>query len=123
VSEMPDGPELDPRFIPAVDVIGRTGCKSFELRHHGGPDDHDVDGPLVWCAVATYPDGRFEVDASGDPVRAVLRLCERLIDGGVCVHCHRPSIFSEDITTAPFDALGCVTAWDPELKTFRRGCE
>lgn len=120
----------DARFIAAVDLIKRTGAKDFRI----GYSDEEDGEPIVWYAVATYnrsenmppefPDVVLgDVDASFNPVQAVLRLCERLIDGGECWHCHQMTIFISDITVDPFDKIGCVYAWDPELKTFRRSCE
>lgn len=121
---------LDPKFIAGVELIQRTGAKDFRV----GWSDEDDGPPTVWYAVATYkrPAGTprwtpGEAAAALDPVRAVLRLCEQLIDGGTCAHCHRPTIFDDNPTDTPIDdlldAMGCVYAWDPELKTFRRGCE
>lgn len=117
----------DPRFVAGVALIGRTGASEFQIRY----DDEQV--PVIWVALAGYkstdeslppaPGMRYECDASVDPVRAVLRLCERLIDGGECQHCHRPTIFVPDTDTSLLDQMGCVYAWDPELATFRRGCE
>ena len=117
---------LDPRFVAGVDLIGRTGAKDFRV----GWSDEDDGPPTVWYAVATYkrPPGTpkwtpGEAAAALDPVKAVLRLCEQLIDGGTCAHCGKPTIFVADTDTELLDLMGCVYAWDPELETFRRGCE
>lgn len=112
------GPVADAKLTAGVDFIRRTGSKTFQLRYS------DDEQPVVWIAVAGYPDERHEVDASLDPIRAVLRLCERLADGGQCVHCGRPTGLDPDtIETMPLNDLICWYQFDPELRTFRRGCE
>jgi hypothetical protein len=112
-------PPADPRLAAAVALIGRTGADSFQLRFN------DDEAPVVWIAVAEYSSlGHHETDASLDPVRAVLRLAERLVDGGQCMHCRRPSGLDPDsVETMPLDTLVCWYQYDPELRTFRRGCE
>ncbi len=129
-------PVLPPAALAAFELIGRTGAENLELRYSDPADDGD-DGPVVWMAVARYPVTidlsrpsapagryRFEVDAAMNPAGAVLRLAERLIDGGECTHCHRPTIFDADpLGAGPLDAMGCVYRFDPELATYRRTCE
>jgi hypothetical protein len=110
--------ELDPRAAAGVKMIGRTGATSIQIRYQ------DDEQPVVWMAVGEWTGGRQEVGAGFDPTRAVLRLCEQVIDGGQCAHCHRPTGFEPDqLDTMPFDPLVCWYQWDPELATFRRGCE
>lgn len=121
----------DARMIAGVRMLERTGARSFRV----GYSDEDDGPPTVWYAVATWRIGtdgrplanggreRHEAAAALDPVTATLRLCERVIDGGQCTHCGRPTIFVTDTDTSVLDALGCVYAWDPELATFRRDCE
>lgn len=117
--------DLDLRLVAGVEMIGRTGSTGFEMRWSGGPDDDTCGDLVVWTAVATFSKDRAEAAASLDPVEAVMRLCEQLVDGGQCTHCRRPTSFLPDLDYDPslLEALTCVTAWDPELKTFRRGCE
>jgi len=125
-------PDLDPRFGAAVQLLERTGARQFRI----GYSDPDQGGPVVWWATATWgmdpstgkpmaKGGRLMHEAAGamNGLRAVLRLCETVIDGGECSHCHLPTIFVEDSDTELLDRMGCVYAWDPELATFRRGCE
>jgi hypothetical protein len=100
---------LDPKFMAGVALIGRTGAKNFRVGY-SDPDDGE---PTVWYAAAGSDLGG-EAGAALDPVKAVMRLCEQLIDGGTCTHCHQLTIFDDNPG---------VYAWDPELATFRRGCE
>lgn len=108
----------------AIEFIRRTGAKQIQIRYS---DDED---PTVWFVVALYGKkgpGAFnaiEVDASMTPLRAALRLCERIADGGQCAHCKRPCGLEPDrLDRMPFDELICWYQYDPELKVFRRGCE
>lgn len=107
----------DPRFVAAVDLVGRTGAKGFQMRWS---DDEE---PTVWIAVADYGDGH-EAAAALHPLPAVLRLIEQLIDGGLCAHCRRPSAVSDDWQhEQPLDEVFCWYVFDPERKTYRRSCE
>ncbi len=119
---------MDPRFIAAIDMIRRTGARSTQIRWS---DDED---PTIWFVVAEHrigPDGRpategtqaSSVAAGLHPLDAALRLCDDLIDGAACTHCHRPTGFSHDFERMPADHLICWYTWDPDLATFRRGCE
>lgn len=111
------GPPPDPRMQAAIKMIGRTGAQEFQLRYS------DDEKPIVWMAVARWGK-QHEVGASLNPVVACIRLLETVIDGGECAHCHRPSGISDDFsTTMPLDDLVCWYVFDPEMVTFRRGCE
>jgi len=115
-----NAPHEDPRFAAAIALIGRTGAKSTQIRYS------DDEQPVVWMAVAEYPRGRWDAAAGRDPLTAVLRLCETLMDGGTCAHCGRPTGFDaddQDFDQLGTDAIICWTQWDPELKTFRRHCK
>lgn len=120
----------DPRIVPAITLLRRTGARSVQIRYH------DDETPTVWLAVVEYwldADGlpsatdtgraAWDVDAGHHPLEALLRLCARRIDGAVCAHCHRPTAFNEDLSPTFADATLCWYGWDPELTTFRRGCE
>lgn len=120
---MSDTPSLDPRFIAAVDLLGRTGVKQLRVAY----SDEEQGLPVVWWAAGSWKEHGYEAAAALDPATAVLRLCERVIDGAECTHCHKPTMFEMDMPIgtaldAFADALMCVYAWDPELSTFRRGC-
>ena len=111
-------PENEAKVLAGVHLIGRTGATNVQIRFS------DEETPVVWMAVAIYESGA-EADGGLDPVTALMRLCERLVDGGECKHCHKPTAFYEDLIEVP-TLLGqtlCIYMWDPELKTFRRGCE
>lgn len=110
--------DQDPRVTAAIAMIGRTGAGEFQIRYC------DEEQPVVWMAMAYWPTHKtWEVAAAMHPERAVFRLCEQIIDGGTCTHCGKPTIFTADSETELIDQVGCVYAWDPELRTYRRGCE
>lgn len=127
------GHERDPQLTAGIDMLRRTGAADVSLRSF---DDDDL---VVWVVVVRYrmangrpqptgPITNTEVAAGSTPLEAVLRLCERVMDGGECAHCHRPVMFEPDFNPSPLDALIaatgiCMTTWDPELKTYRRDCE
>jgi len=111
------------KLLAAIDYLRRTGARQVQIRY----SDEE---PAIWFVVAKF-DGKnpahingIEVDASDDPLRAALRLCERLTDGGICAHCHKPAAFeASSLLRMPFDRQICWYQYDPELKKFRRGCE
>ena len=109
--------EDDERFTAAVELIGRTGAEEFEIRH--SPED---DPPITWTAIGKWGKA-YEVAAAMHPVEAVFRLCDQIIDGGQCNHCHKPTGFESSMDPMPLNQFVCWYQWDPELKTFRRGCE
>ena len=127
--------DLQPRFLAGVNMIERTGAKSFRIGYN------DEDTPVVWFAVAEWEKitagptvhRAAECAAGLDPLSAVMRLCEQVIDGGLCMHCGQPTIFdpspptegpvSRDVFNDVLDTIGCRYTFDPELATFRRSCE
>lgn len=110
-------PVEDPRFIAAVDLVGRTGAKQFQIRWS---DDED---PMIWMAVAIYRDAH-ECAAGMDPLKAVLRLADQLVDGGTCAHCRRASGVSDHWESdMPLNDVFCWYVFDPETKKYRRSCE
>jgi hypothetical protein len=108
----------DPRLPAAVAMLGRTGAQEFQLRF--SPEDEK---PITWTALANWGDNRWECAASMDPLVAVFRLCDQVIDGGQCTHCQKPTGFTPDLDPMPLNQFVCWYQWDPERKTFRRGCE
>lgn len=117
--------DVDPRLTAGVGMLGRVGAVNVQIR------SSDDEQPVVWMAVATFDRDGIEVHEAAAglaPVDAVMRLCERVIDGGTCVHCGRLAGFEPDHSVATDTlldrALGaCWYQWDPELATFRRSCE
>ena len=111
------GSHTDPRLPAAVALLGRTGAQEFQLRF--SPED---DEPITWTALARW--GKtWECAASMDPLKAVFRLCDEVIDGGQCTHCKKSTGFVPDLDPMPLQQFICWYQWDPELKTFRRGCD
>ncbi len=110
----------DPRFTAAVDLLGRSGAKGFQIRYD---DEQD---PIVWVAVVTDMRGA-ETAAAFSPLGAVMRLLGLVIDplrGAKCAHCGRPSDVTDDWANAPTSSGPvCWFVFDPETARFRRSCE
>lgn len=118
---MSDAPPVTPLMEASISMIGRLGAADWQLRYQ------DDEQPVVWMALASFErDGGVvhEVAAALNPERAAFRLLELLVDGGQCQHCQRPTGVTDDFAGEMLaDELVCWYRFDPELKTFRRGCE
>jgi hypothetical protein len=111
-----DGYAKDPRYEAAIELMGRTGGGELQIRYDDGE-------PGVWIAVCEWDDG-YECAAGWNPLEAALRLLEEALGGGDCAHCGRAAAISTDFSrTMPLDDAICWYQYDPELQTFRRGCE
>jgi hypothetical protein len=118
--------QVQDRLTACIDLIGRTGAHQVQIRYS------DDEQPVVWFVVATYLRRRrgaptrkaHETAAALTPDLAAFRLAETLVDGGQCQHCKRPTGVTADwATSQPLSELICWYVYDPELNTFRRGCE
>lgn len=119
----------DPRFTAAIDFLKRMGAREFQIRYD------DEQEPIVWVAVSGFSiingkiSGRGKTNAhqcgSGfDPLRAIFNLMASSLNfKGHCNHCGRNTMFDENFGEVPMDDVFCWYQWDPETKTFRRGCE
>ncbi len=120
------GPEGDPRWIPAVDLLRRTGMREFQIRFC------EEDEPVVWIAVARHDviggkpvaKGGSPVWSAGagmNPTAALFALCDSLIDGGICRYCQRPAGFAPDPEMGLLPGV-CWQRWNPGRKEFSRSC-
>lgn len=119
----------DPRYIAAIELVRRNGAREIQLRYD------DEQKPIVWVAVAGFsiingkPSGTGKINAHQvgcglDPLSSLFGLCHACLDRrGVCNHCQRNTMFDEKFSPQPLEAFYCWYQWDPEVKTFRRGCE
>lgn len=103
-------------LMACIDMVKRTGAETVQVRYS------DDEKPIVWLAVAGYQGDRYEVAAGAAPEQAMFRLLERLVDGGMCQHCKKPTGITDDFDSMPYARQVCWYQFDPELKTFRRGC-
>jgi hypothetical protein len=118
-SGLPD----EPFFLACVDMVGRTGAKTWEIRES---EPEHKGSPKVWVAIAGYTShGKWAhlVDASLAPTNAVFKLLEQAVDGNECQHCKRPAGITADFKGMPVPEAICWYQFDPELSSFRRGCE
>ena len=125
------GPEAEARLAAYTQMARRSGATALQIRYS---DDRQ---PTVWMAVAElHPtiiegrkiagrgEARFVVGAGLEPVAALYRLLEDMVDGSFCVHCSRPTGITDDFEPdMPLEDRICWYRWDPELATIRRGCE
>lgn len=114
-------------LLACIELVGRTGAKDVQIRYC------EEEKPIIWMGVAKYLGRKdrdspsrpvYVVGAHTNPITALVKLLEQIVDGGECTHCHRPTGFTEDFSgDMPLNGMLCWYRYDPELKTFRRGCE
>jgi hypothetical protein len=109
-------PQDEALMLALVDFVARIGSDDLTLRFS------DDEQPVVWMAVGNWG-GHHEVGAAMNPIGAMSRLIEQVVDGGSCTHCGRPTGFELDPGSMPLQSTVCWYQYDPELKTVRRGCE
>lgn len=108
----------DPLLVAAIDMIGKSGGKSFQIRY-----DEEQD-PTVWVAVAELRSGAWECAGGKTPAQAAVRLLAEMFDGGQCAHCGRAAGVTEDWRSdMPLADVVCWWIFDPETGRFRRSCE
>lgn len=105
----------DDRMTAAVDLIGRTGAAEFQIRYC------EEEKPVIWMAAARW-DNRWEAAAAMNPLQAIFRLLDQVIDGGKCQHCGRPAGFEPSTDQMPMDHLVCWYQFDPGTRKFTKGC-
>lgn len=113
--QSPKDPTKDPRFKALFEVLGRTGAANVQVRWS---DDEE---PTVWLAVAVYHDARWDAAAAPNPLEALIRLAEQLIDGGMCAHCNRGTMFDPEITPKFKHPQLCVWTWRGDR--YEMGCK
>jgi hypothetical protein len=112
------------RLLAAIDFIRSWGARKVQVRYS------DDEKPDLWM-VAAFFDGKnrhsikgMEVEVDLTPVRAAMRLCERIADGRKCRYCNRPiGLEPDSLATMPLNQVICWYQYDPELKKIRRSCE
>jgi hypothetical protein len=55
----------DPKIAAAIDMLRRTGLRSFQIRYQ------DDEQPTVWIAVGVWGDDLWECAAASSPAQAV----------------------------------------------------
>lgn len=77
-------PDADDRLIAAVDVIGRSGAKNFEVGYlHDDVPAAEAD----WWASCRYAGTIIMVEHQGDPWTAAEELAVKVLTGGQCQGC------------------------------------
>jgi hypothetical protein len=105
----------DDQMTAAVDLIGRTGAAEFQIRYC------EEEKPVIWMAAARWG-GHYEAAGAMQPLAAVFRLLDQVIDGGTCQHCGRLAGFEPSVDPMPMDKLICWYQYDPGTRKFAKGC-
>src|SRR5215469_17876244 len=104
--------EEDARLVAAVDLLRRTGANEVQIRYC------EEEKPVVWFAIGRW-ENVWETASAMNPLRALYRLLDEVIDGGTCEHCGKPAGFEEsDIGTMPLNQFVCWYQWDPSTKSY-----
>jgi hypothetical protein len=74
----------DDAFHAAVDLIGRSGAREFEIGYLH--DDVPVE-QAAWWAHAQYRGARIVVENHARPEAAAEALAVKVLSGGMCTHC------------------------------------
>lgn len=112
-----DGSPQDPRFGAVLTFLRRAGAGEIQVRY-----DEEQE-PIFWLVVGKWGD-TYEADTALTPLRAAVRLAERIADGGTCAYCTRTTALSDDWRSPTIlDDVVCWWVYDPETQQFRRGCE
>lgn len=116
MNPLPDGIPFDhDRLTAAVELVGRAAARSLEL----GWTDDDGPRPGEWYASAFYRGTRVTVEHQDGPAEAVENLAFRLLEGGQCVHCGRPTVI--DGFRLASGEPGCI--FRREGQHWLRGCD
>ena len=117
-------PRLDtPRLKAALALLERMGATQVQVRYC------EEEQPVIWSAAASFKHPRgsstwWQAAGALDPGTAVYRLLEATCDGGTCQHCGKTSgVDDGPPLSSVFEEMVCFYRFDPELATFRRGCE
>jgi hypothetical protein len=123
--------EVKAKLAAASSLVGRTGARSFTLRY--SEPDEEEDGPTVWIAIAAFGREDEEIHSVAgalDPLSAMIRLLDELIDGGTCGKCGKATSFWQhedpDMTAVPRVIEGrpvCWFTWDAASEKFLRDCD
>jgi hypothetical protein len=116
-----------PRFVGAVDLLRRCGAQTFRIEYTD-PEN----GVVVWTSVAQFP-GVVRCAADVDPLAAVHKLCEAVIDGGECAHCRKCAAFEPTVegalemreSAARFGnpVPTCMVTWDEVGQRYAPECQ
>jgi hypothetical protein len=95
----------------AVDLVGRTGAKEFNLGylHEDVPTDE-----AGWYAYAQYQGARITCDGQSGPVMAVDGLVRMILDGAKCMTCGRLVTTNPEGAYAHDSTMMDGTKWSAE---------
>lgn len=106
------------RLHAAVDVIGRTGAKDFEV----GFDDEAPTNACWYARCDVVGVGNTSVAGITDPASAAEKLARKLINGGTCSHCGRTMTLVIWIKPGEDALYPAQCHWRRTRKRWERGC-
>lgn len=118
VNDYEDASQLlgDKALIDAcTNLLGRTGADEYCTRV-------SPELPVVFMFMARWGD-HWEAMAGTKLSQACFRMLQHIVDGGLCVHCQKPTGVARDFADDLDNEHICWYQMDPELKRFRRSCE
>lgn len=89
---MRDFDTSDRLFVAAVDLVGRTGAREFEIGYLH--DDVPIE-QAAWYAIAMFRGARIMADGHASPTEAAHALAVRILTGAKC-RCGRLVALSDD---------------------------
>lgn len=121
-------------FTAAVDLVGRSGARNFEV---GYLHDNVPIEKAGWYAHAQYQGARLTAEDQPGPVEAAEALARRILTGGQCAHCGGLVALSDDgayayqkahkVDGTPWDIEDAAAAgtcrWRRMGARWARGCE
>jgi hypothetical protein len=99
----------------AFGLLERTGAEECQVRYC------EEEQPVIWMAAGRWG-GHWEAAAGMNPLVALYRLLDSVIDGGTCQHCGRMTGFEPSTDPMPLGQLVCWYQYDPSTRTFAKGC-
>jgi hypothetical protein len=120
-------------LLAAVELVGRTGAKGFQI---GFLHDDVPVAEAGWYAYAQYKGARVTAEDKTGPVEAAEALARQLLTGAQCQHCFKLVALEDWGTMAVTVTLMNGTEWTKEQqaaaglcqwrrtgRTWKRGCE
>lgn len=109
------------RTTAAIDLIGRTGARLFELAFDDETGHSRM--PVMWHASARFKGARVSSQAFPFPAQAAEDLLARVIDGGQCKKCERTTIVGVEIDGYCCFMLQAGIIDDEKSYRYVRSCE
>lgn len=104
------------RITAAVELIARTGARSFEVFYIDDPDLEASE--TLWTAQVVHR-GSKVWETTTDPIDSTEQLAAKIVTGGMCVHCHRQTAITDE-RCPPF---GLICGYYRQGNRYLRSCQ